>query len=157
MRCWSDSHNLRKPHFKSILEGRSSRSMNPNVPSQIVTVFGNPLLQNSITTFNFSAGHPETTLQIYKIDFLNPDHVPGSGTKYTLNFLSTTGSSIIEPIAQFCAPSESISTTSIFPASCVFNNLGGIIQIDIARSYMSDLREFDDCWNIIFHYKAFKN
>ncbi len=155
-RCWSDSHNVRKPHLKSILEGRGSISKAPNVPTQIVTVFGNPLVQNSISTFNFPRGHSETTLEIYKIDFLNPDHLPGSGTTYTLNFFDSNGNSIGTPIIQLCAASESNFTTSVFPNSCIFNNLGGTIQIDIARSYMSDIRDFDDCWNIIFHYKAYK-
>ncbi len=157
MRSWSDSHNLRKPHLKSILEGRGGRSAGRNVPTQIVTVFGNPRIQNSISTFNFPAGHPETTLQIYKIDFLNPDHLPGTGTLYTLNFISSTGSPIISPISQLCAPSEGSATTSISPKACIFNNLGGTIQIDIARSFMSDLNDFDDCWNIIFHYSGNKN
>lgn len=156
LRGWTDSHNLRKPHFKSILEGRGSRSNSPNVPTQIVTVFGNPLVQNSISTFNFPRGHSETTLQIYKIDFLNPDHLPGTGTTYNLSFFDSNGNPIGTSISQLCAASESIFTTSVFPDSCIFNNLGGTIKIDIARSYMSDLKDYDDCWNVIFHYKASK-
>jgi hypothetical protein len=156
MRSWPDSHNLRKPHLKSILEGRGGIAFGAIVPTQVVTVFGNPSRQNSISTFNFPAHHPETKLEIYKIDFLNPDHIPGSGTRYSLIFLDSEGK-IMNRISQWCAPSDSVPTSSMFLTDCVFNNLGGSIQIDIVRSLMTDLNQFDDCWNVIFHYKGYKN
>jgi hypothetical protein len=127
------------------------------VPTQVVTVFGNPSRQNSISTFNFPANHPETRLDIYKIDFLNPDHVPGTGTRYNLKFTDGKGNEIAKRISQWCAPSETLPSTSIFLKDYTFDNLGGKIDIDIARSFMPDIKQFDDCWNVIFHYKAYKN
>ena len=157
MRSWPDSHNLRKPHLKNILEGRASMTRTAIVPTQVVTIFGNPSRQNSISTFNFPTNHPETKLNIYKIDFLNPDHIPGTATRYNLKFLSNTGSEIRQRLTQVCLPSETSPTTSIFLTDCIFDNLGGTIHVDIERSFMTDIKQFDDCWNIIFHYKAYKN